>query len=128
MPRQDINTPQAPQPQGPYSQAVRAGDFLFISGQLPLDPETGTLVRAGVRAQTRRVLENVRAIVAAAGGTMESIVKVTLYVKNLEDFTQVNEIYGEFFPGLKPARMAVECSRIPKDAAVAADATAWLGA
>lgn len=127
MPRQTIDTPDAPKPLGPYVQAVRAGDLLFISGQLPIDPATGTLVRAGVKAQTRRTIDNLRAILAAAGGSLDSVVKVTVYVKSLDDFAQVNEVYAEMFGANKPARMAVESPRLPKDAAVALDAIAWLG-
>jgi 2-iminobutanoate/2-iminopropanoate deaminase len=127
MPRQNINTSGAPQPIGPYVQAVRAGDLLFISGQLPLDPTTGSLVRAGVRAQTRRVIENLKAITEAAGGNLGSLVKVTVYVKMMDDFTQVNEVYAELFAANPPARMVVESSRLPKDAQVAMDAIAYLG-
>jgi 2-iminobutanoate/2-iminopropanoate deaminase len=127
MPRQNISTTGAPQPVGPYVKAVRAGDFLFISGQLPLDPTTGSLVRAGVRAQTRRVIENLRAILEAAGGTLSHLVKVTVYVKSLDDFQQVNEVYAEMFGASPHARMAVESSRLPKDAVVAMDAVAYLG-
>jgi len=127
MPRQTINTAGAPQPIGPYVQAVRAGDLLFISGQLPLDPTTGTLVRAGIRAQTRRVIENLRAILEAAGGNLGSLVKVSVYVKVMDDFTQVNEVYAELLGANPPARMASESSRLPKDAQVAMDAVAYLG-
>lgn len=127
MPRQNINTSGAPQPIGPYVQAVRAGDFLFISGQLPLDPTTGSLVRAGVRAQTRRVIENLRAILEAAGGNLGNLAKITVYVKLMDDFVQVNEVYSEMLGANPPARMAVESSRLPKDAQVAMDAIAYLG-
>ena len=108
-------------------QAVRGGDLLFISGQLPLDPTTGTLVRAGVRAQTRRVIENLKAIVEAAGGNLGNLVKITVYVKLMDDFTQVNEVYAEILGANPPARMAVESSRLPKDAQIAMDAIAYLG-
>jgi len=101
--------------------------LLFISGQLPLDPTTGTLVRAGVRAQTRRVIENLKAIVEAAGGNLGSLVKITVYVKLMEDFIQVNEVYSELFASNPPARMVVESAKLPKDAQVAMDAIAYLG-
>ena len=127
MPRQIISTAGAPQPSGPYAQAVRAGDFLFISGQLPLDPTTGTLVRAGVRAQTRRVIENLKAILEAAGGTLANLVKVSVYVKMMDDFIQVNEVYAELLGSNPPARMVSESSRLPKDAQVAMDAIAYMG-
>lgn len=128
MARQVVSTTQAPQPIGPYVQAIRAGDLLFVSAQLPLDPVTNTPVRSGVRAQTRRVLENLKAILEGAGATMAHIVRTTLYLKSLDDFTQVNEVYAEFFAEHKPARSTVEVSRLPKDAVVALDAIAYLGA
>lgn len=127
MPRQIIATSQAPQPAGAYSQAIRAGDFMFVSAQLPLDPTTGTLVRSGIRAQTRRTLENVRAVMEGAGGTLAHVIRTTLFVKNLDDFGQINDVYAEFFPGDKPARSTVEVTRLPKDAALAMDAVAYLG-
>ncbi len=128
MPRAVVTSPQAPQPVGPYVQAVRAGDFLFVSGQLPLDPLTNTLVRAGVGAQTRRVLENLKAILEAAGATLAHIVRTTIYLKSMDDFTQVNNAYAEYFPEHKPARSTLEVARLPKDAVVAMDAVAYLGA
>lgn len=128
MPRQAVTSPQAPQPVGPYVQAVRAGDTLYISSQLPLDPMTNTLVRAGVRAQTRRVIENLKAILEAAGATLAHIVRMTVYLKNLDDFEQVNVVYAEFFPEHKPARSTLEVARLPKDAVIAMDAVAYLGA
>jgi 2-iminobutanoate/2-iminopropanoate deaminase len=127
MPRQIIATSQAPQPAGPYSQAIRAGDFMFVSAQLPLDPTTGTLVRSGVRAQTRRTIENVRAVMEGAGATLAHVIRTTLFVKNLDDFSQINDVYAEFFPGDKPARSTVEVTRLPKDASIAMDAVAYLG-
>ncbi|MEK7475948.1 MAG: RidA family protein [Candidatus Coatesbacteria bacterium] len=127
MPRQTILTSQAPQPVGPYSQGVRAGDFLHVSAQLPFDPMTGTLIRSGVRGQTRRVMENIKAVVEGSGATLAHIVKVTVFLKNLDDFGQMNEVYAEFFPGEKPARSTVEVSRLPKDAVLAIDVVAYLG-
>ncbi len=127
MPRQIIATSQAPAAVGPYSQAVRAGDFMFLSAQLPLDPTTGTLVRSGVRAQTRRTIENIRAVMEGAGASLAHIVRTTLFVKNLDDFSQINDVYAEFFPGDKPARSTVEVAKLPKDAALAMDAVAYLG-
>lgn len=127
MPRQVITTTQAPQAIGPYSQGIRAGDWLFVSAQLPFDPMTGTLIRSGVRGQTRRALENVKAVMEGAGATLGHIVKVTVYLKNIDDFGQMNEVYAEFFPGDKPARATVEVSRLPKDAILALDVVAYLG-
>jgi len=127
MPRQVISTPQAPQAVGPYSQAVRAGDWLFVSAQLPFDLMTGTLIRSGVRGQTRRAMENIKAVVEGAGATMAHVVKVTVFLRNIEDFGQMNEVYAEFFPGDKPARSTVEVARLPKDAILAVDVVAYLG-
>lgn len=128
MARQVISTTQAPQPVGPYVQAIRAGDLLFVSGQLPLDPATNSLVRSGVKAQTRRVLENIRAILEAAGATLAHVIRVSLYLRSLDDFPQVNEVYAEFFLQHQPTRTTVEVARLPKDAAVCMDAVAYLGA
>jgi 2-iminobutanoate/2-iminopropanoate deaminase len=127
MPKQVISTTSAPQPAGPYAQAVRAGDLLFVSAQLPFDPVTGTLIRAGIRGQTKRVMENIKAVVEAAGAKMDQVVRVTIFLKDLNDFTQVNEVYVEFFPGDKPARSTVQVSRLSKDAVLAVDAIAYLG-
>lgn len=123
-----VSTGQAPQPVGPYVQAVRAGDLLFVSAQLPFDPVTGSMIRSGVKAQARRVLENIRAIMEAAGATLAHVVRTTVYLKNLEDFAQMNEVYAEFFPEHKPARSTVEVARLPKDALMSMDAIAYLGA
>ncbi|AEH24885.1 RidA family protein [Pyrococcus yayanosii] len=122
-----IFTKKAPKPIGPYSQAVKVGSFLFISGQIPIDPETGKLVKGDIKAQTRRVLENIRAIVEAAGGSLEDIVKVTVYLRDLDDFQAMNEVYAEFFSSSKPARAVVEVSRLPKDVAIEVEAIAYLG-
>jgi 2-iminobutanoate/2-iminopropanoate deaminase len=127
MPRQSIQSPQAPAPIGPYVQAVKAGDFIFVSGQLPVDPLTGTLVRAGVRAQTRRALDNLKAVLEAGGATLAHVVRVTIYLKDIEDFAQVNEVYAEFFPQNPPARVTVGVARLPKDAALELDAIAYTG-
>lgn len=128
MARQNVQSPHAPAPVGPYAQAIRAGDLLFISMTLPLDPLTATLVRSGVRAQTRRVLDNLKAILEAAGATLAHLVRVTLFVKNLDDMGQINEIYAEYFPQIQPTRTTIEVARLPKDAAIAVDGVAWLGA
>ena len=128
MARQVVNSTQAPQPVGPYVQAIRAGDLLFISGQLPLDPATNSLVRSGVKAQTRRVLENIKAILEAAGATLAHVIRTSLYLRNIDDFAQVNEVYAEFFTQHLPVRTTVEVGKLPKDAAVCMDAVAYLGA
>jgi len=128
MPRQVVLTPQAPQPVGPYVQAIRAGDLLFISAQLPLDPVTSSLVRSGLKAQTRRVIENLKAILEAAGATLAHVVRTTVYLKNIEDFAQMNEVYAEYWPQHLPTRSTVEVARLPKDAFISMDAVAYLGA
>lgn len=116
-----IKTETAPQAIGPYSQAVEANGFVFVSGQIPLDPKTGNIVSGDIREQTKRVMENGKAIIAAAGCAMSDVVKATIYLKNIGDFTVVNEVYGGYFPSDPPARATVEVSRLPKDVAVEID-------
>ena len=124
---QAISTPAAPAAIGPYSQAIRAGEFLFVSGQIPLDPATGAVVDGDVRAQSRRVLENLRAIVTAAGGSLGLVVKTTVYLADMNDFPALNEEYGKFFGAPAPARVTVEVSRLPKDVRVEIDAIVHIG-
>ncbi len=120
-----IKTSDAPQAIGPYSQAVETGGFVFVSGQIPLDPKTGNVVQGDIREQTRRVMENAKSILAAAGCNMNNVVKTTIYLKNMADFAAVNEVYGGYFPADPPARATVEVSRLPKDVAVEMDFIAW---
>lgn len=127
MGRKIVKTANAPQAIGPYSQAIEAGAFVFVSGQIPIDPGTGDLVKSDIKAQTRQVMENGRAILAAAGCSMKQVVKVTIYLKDMSDFTSVNEVYGGYFPAEPPARATVEVSRLPKDVAVEIDFVAWKG-
>lgn len=115
-----INTKNAPGAIGPYSQAIEANGFLFCSGQIGLDPETGEL-RPGIEIQTKQVLENLKAIVEAAGLSLENVLKTTIYLKNLSDFQTVNEIYGKFFGPYKPARVTIEVSGLPKGALIEID-------
>lgn len=116
-----IRTPNAPQAIGPYSQAVEAGELVFVSGQIPLDPATGNIVSGDIREQTRRVMENGKAILAEAGCSMDEVVKTTIYLRNIGDFAEVNEVYGGYFPSDPPARATVEVSRLPKDVSVEID-------
>ena len=116
-----IQTADAPQAIGPYSQAVEANGFVFVSGQIPLDPKTGNFVTGDIRVQTRRVMDNGKAILAAAGCAMSDVVKTTIYLKSISDFAGVNEVYGSYFMTEPPARATVEVSRLPKDAAVEID-------
>ena len=126
MPKKIISTPAAPVAIGPYSQAVQAGNFLFASGQIAIDPATGELVTKGVAAQTQRVMENLRAVLAAAGANFSSVVKTTIYLADMGDFAQVNEVYAGYFEQAPPARATVEVARLPKDVAVEIDAIAVL--
>ena len=121
MNKEIVSTSAAPKAIGPYSQAVEANGFVFVSGQIPLDPKTGNIAAGDIREQTKRVMENGKAILAAAGCAMSTVVKSTIYLKNIGDFAGVNEIYGSYFPADPPARATVEVSRLPKDVAVEMD-------
>ncbi|HAK53889.1 MAG TPA: reactive intermediate/imine deaminase [Acidobacteria bacterium] len=124
--RQAIQTSDAPQAIGPYSQAVRAGEFLFISGQIPLDPATGEIVDGDIAAQTERVMENIGAILAAAGVSFANVVRTTIFVADLGDFATVNDVYARYFDAPAPARATFQVARLPKDARVEIDAIAKL--
>ncbi len=127
MSKKIVKTQDAPQAIGPYSQAVIAGGFVFISGQIPIDHKTGNVVQGYVKDQAKLVMENAGAILAAAGCGMSDVVKVTIYIKNMADFSAVNEVYGDYFPSDHPARAAVEVSRLPKDVGIEMDFIAWKG-
>jgi 2-iminobutanoate/2-iminopropanoate deaminase len=122
--REAVSTPTAPQAIGPYSQAIRAGDLLFVSGQIPLDPATGVLVAGDVATQTHRVMQNVRAIVEAAGASLDDVVKTTIFLADLNDFAVVNEVYGSYFRPPAPARATVQVARLPRDVRIEIDAVA----
>ena len=109
-----INTPKAPKAIGPYSQAVKAGNLLFISGQIPINPETNELFNGNIKEKTELVLNNINAILNEAGYKKENVVKVTIYLKDIKNFNDVNEVYEKFFNGHKPARAVVEVSNLPK--------------
>jgi 2-iminobutanoate/2-iminopropanoate deaminase len=127
MNKQVISTSEAPSAIGPYSQAIRAGNLLFVSGQVALDPAGGKLIEdKRVSGQTRRVLQNLLAIVSAAGGSVENIVKTTVFLKDMNDFAEMNAAYAEFFQSAAPARATVEVSRLPRDASVEIDCVAVL--
>ncbi len=119
-----VQTSQAPSAIGPYSQAVRSGSWVFVSGQIPIDPATGDLVSGDIRVQTERVLKNIQAIVEAAGGTMRSVVKTTVFLADLGHFQAMNETYGRFFAELPPARATVQVARLPRDVLVEIDCIA----
>jgi 2-iminobutanoate/2-iminopropanoate deaminase len=124
--RQAVTTPRAPAAIGPYSQAVRAGTLLFVSGQVPLDPATGTLVPGGIEEQTRQVLRNLQAILEAAGTSFDAVARTTVYLTDLSDFAAMNAVYATFVREPFPARATVQVARLPKDARVEIDMIADL--
>jgi 2-iminobutanoate/2-iminopropanoate deaminase len=127
--KQAISTKEAPAALGPYSQAVRVGSFLYTSGQVALDPASGALVTGGVQEQTVRVIENLKAVLAAAGADLAQVVKTTVFLKNIGDFAAMNEVYGRYFAAedvIAPARSTVEVARLPKDALVEIEVIAHL--
>lgn len=130
MPKTIVATDRAPQAIGPYSQATRAGDLVFCSGQIGLDPATGNMVSGGIEAQTKRVLENLREVLGAAGATWDDVVRTTIYLVDLGDFAVVNRIYGESLGSAlnPPARATVQVAALPKGAVVEIDAIAHVGA
>jgi 2-iminobutanoate/2-iminopropanoate deaminase len=122
-----IKTDDAPRAIGPYSQAVEAGGFVFVSGQIPIDHKTGDVLLADIQTQAKLVMDNGKAILAEAGCDMSMVVKATIYLKNMADFAVVNEVYSAYFPSDPPARATVEVSRLPKDVGVEMDFMAWKG-
>jgi 2-iminobutanoate/2-iminopropanoate deaminase len=124
--RQAISTPAAPRAIGPYSQAIRAGSLLFLSGQIPFDPRTGELVQGDIANQTHRVLQNLGAILEAAGASFDHVVRTTVYLADMNDFAAMNEVYGTYFSSPAPARAPVQAARLPKDARVEIDVIASL--
>ena len=124
MAKQTISSDKAPKAIGPYSPAVRAGQLLFVSGQVALDPATGNMVEGGIAEQTRRVLDNVGALLAAGGRSFADVVRTTIFLADMNDFAAVNEIYGRYFTEPYPARATVQVARLPKDARVEIDVIA----
>ncbi|MEL7564434.1 MAG: RidA family protein [Dehalobacterium sp.] len=127
MLKQIINSEKAPRAIGPYSQAVQVGKLLFISGQLPLEAATGELIKNDIEAATKKALENIKAIIKEAGAEMTDIAKTTIFLKDINDFSRVNEAYQSFFQLEPPARSCVEVGRLPKDADVEIEAIVYLG-
>lgn len=119
-----IATDRAPRAIGPYSQAVRAGNLVFASGQIPIDPATGEFVPGGIAEQTKQVLHNLTAVFAAAGVGMDQVIKTTVFLLDMDDFTAMNEVYGSFFGEQPPARATVQAARLPRDARVEIEAIA----
>jgi 2-iminobutanoate/2-iminopropanoate deaminase len=116
--RQAVSTPAAPAAIGPYSQAVRAGSLLFVSGQIPLDPKTGAMVGGDIAAQTHRVFQNVAAILEAAGSSLDRVVRVGVFLADMNDFAAMNEVYGTYVTDPAPARATIQAARLPKDARI----------
>jgi 2-iminobutanoate/2-iminopropanoate deaminase len=119
--KQPISSPDAPKAIGPYSQAVRAGQLLFVSGQVPLDPATGQIVAGDIAAQTRRVFDNLGAVLKAGGRSFADVVRTTVFLADMNDFAAVNDVYGTYFSEPYPARATVQVARLPKDARVEID-------
>jgi 2-iminobutanoate/2-iminopropanoate deaminase len=124
MKKKIVTTSAAPAAVGPYSQATRAGDFVFTAGQIPLDPATGKIVDGDIQAQTRRALQNLQAVLEAAGCTLENVLKTTVFLQNMEDFRAMNDVYATFFATNPPARSAVEVAALPLGAQIEIEAVA----
>ncbi|OOP57799.1 MAG: reactive intermediate/imine deaminase [Candidatus Brocadia carolinensis] len=122
-----IATNTAPAAIGPYSQAIRMGNMVFLSGQIPLHPATGEIVQGDIKVQTRQVLENLKCILEAAGSSLDKVVKTTIFMKDLNDYAAVNDVYREYFPHKPPARAAVQAAKLPRDAGVEIEAIAFSG-
>jgi 2-iminobutanoate/2-iminopropanoate deaminase len=123
--RDAIATDRAPKAIGPYSQAIRSGGFVFCSGQIPLDPTTGAMVQGDIAAQTHQVLQNLGAVLEASGATLETVVKTTVFLADMNDFAAMNEIYATFFASPAPARSTIQAARLPKDARIEIDVVAY---
>jgi 2-iminobutanoate/2-iminopropanoate deaminase len=124
MGKRVIQTEKGPKAIGPYSQAVQAGNLLFLSGQIPIDPKTGELIKGDIRKQTQQVLENIKGILESQGIGMEDVVKVTIFLKDMGNFSQVNEVYATYFPSSPPARSTVEVAKLPRDVDIEIEAIA----
>ncbi len=125
MEKSVISTKNAPAAIGPYSQAIKAGNLVFISGQIPIIPATGEIVRGDIKLQTKQVLENLKNILDAAGSCIDNVVKTTVFMKDLNDYTAINDVYKEFFTDKPPARAAVQAARLPRDVGVEIEAVAF---
>jgi len=126
MKKKVILTDKAPKAIGPYSQAIQAGGFLFLSGQIPIDPKTGELIKGDIRQQTRQVLENMKGLLESEGLEMKDVVKVTVFLKDLGSFSQMNEVYATYFSSFPPARSTVEVANLPRDAGIEVEAIALI--
>jgi 2-iminobutanoate/2-iminopropanoate deaminase len=126
--RQAVSTPSAPAAIGPYSQAIKTGSLLFVSGQIPIDPATGNLVDGDIAAQTHRVFQNIAGILTAAGATLDDVVRTTVYLADMNDFAAMNAVYATYFSSPAPARATVQAARLPRDSRVEIDVIASLDA
>lgn len=124
MVKEIVYTEKAPKPIGPYSQAVKVGNTIYLSGQIPIDPNTNEVVLGDIATQTKRVLDNIKAVLEAAGYSLSDVVKVTVFLKDLKLFNKFNEVYGEYFKDKPPARTTVEVSNLPKGVLIEIDAIA----
>ena len=124
MRREPVKTSNAPAALGPYSQAIKVGEFVYTSGQVAIDPATGELIDGGIAEQTERVLKNVAAVLEAAGSSLDQVVKTLVFLSDMNDFAAMNEVYGKFFTGAPPARSTVQAARLPKDALIEIEAVA----
>ena len=121
MNRETVHTDQAPKAIGPYSQAIKTNGFVYTAGQIPIDPATGELVTGGITAQTRQVMENLKAVLQAAGSSLDQVVKATVFLKQMSDFAAMNDVYAKYFGGAKPARSTVAVAELPRGALVEID-------
>ncbi len=126
MPREIVRTEAAPQAIGPYSQAIKASGFVFLSGQIALDPRTGQMVGQDIKTQTKRVMDNIKAVLEGAGSSLEKVVKCTVFLKNMNDFGPMNEEYGSYFKEVPPARTTVQVAKLPRDALIEVEVIAML--
>ena len=126
MIKHTVSTPNAPAAIGPYSQGVKVGNLIFTSGQLPMNPQSGELV-ADIEGATQQSLDNVKAVLEAAGATMDNIIKIVVFLRDMNDFAAMNDVYATYFPNDPPARSAVQVARLPKDAILEIEAIAYLG-
>ena len=128
MKKRVIQTDKAPKAIGPYSQAIQAGNLLFLSGQIPIDPKTGELIKGDIRQQTQRALENIKGLLESQGLGMEDVIKVTIFLKDMGNFNQVNEVYATYFSSSPPARSTVEIAKLPRNAEIELEAIALIPA
>ena len=126
MQKDIISTNKAPQAIGPYSQAVRFNNLLFLSGQIPLEPESGEILKGNIKEQTKQILENLKNVLIAGGSSLDNVLKTTIFLANMEDYATVNEVYAQFFEKSQPARSTVQVSRLPMDVKIEIDAIACI--